>query len=76
MIPSKTGIALVKGLAKIDSELISPQLRSKIENIIDKIATAQTSYKIVLDYVLGIFKEKFNNFEININKLETEFSSF
>ena len=76
MEPTKVGIAMVRGFAKIDPGLNSPSLRASIEERINAIVDKKLDHEKVLDNLLQFFKEKFENFEQKITFQDEEFAKY
>lgn len=71
--PTPLGNALIMGYKKIDPELISAELRGNIERNVEQIARGEVDIDTVLSSVIGIFKQKYEYFRMNISKIELEF---
>jgi DNA topoisomerase-3 len=72
--PTDLGIALIRGYKEIDPELVSAELRSNIEKNVELISKAEKDIDSVLKLVLGIFKQKYDFFIQNIERLDDHFS--
>lgn len=70
LIPTALGTALVRGYLDIDKELVEPQLRSRIEKSCGLIAKGEEQFQTVVDTMVAIFKEKFQNFKKNSAKMD------
>jgi DNA topoisomerase-3 len=70
LIPTALGTALVRGYLDIDKELVEPQLRSRIEKSCGLVAKGEEQFQTVVDTMVAIFKEKFQNFKKNTAKMD------
>jgi DNA topoisomerase-3 len=73
LVPTPLGISLVKGYLDIDKNLVEPALRGRIENSCNDIALGKEKFETVVEQMVNIFREKFNNFKKNISKMDFYF---
>jgi DNA topoisomerase-3 len=74
LIPTKLGIALVNIYLAIDSDLVTPTVRSSIEGRVAQIARGEAQYAEVVNSTLAIFKQKFQHFAANISRFDDVFA--
>lgn len=55
LVPTELGRSLYHGYQKIDPDLVQPQIRAKIENLVDQIATGTKLFPDVINECLRIF---------------------
>lgn len=55
---------------------MSPDLRSKIESWVDKIAKGENKIDQIVDQAINIFKEKYVTFKAKIDLMDENFHSF
>ncbi|KAL4496982.1 hypothetical protein ABPG72_002138 [Tetrahymena utriculariae] len=70
LIPTKLGRSLIDGYKKIDKELVSPQIRTQIENSVNSIASGEKEFSKVINESLGLFQNKYINFVSNIKNMD------
>lgn len=75
LIPSRLGLVLVQGYHRIDSSLVLPQVRSDIENQCNKIAKGFAGKDEVVDKAVNLFREKFDFFVHNVDKMDVLFGA-
>ena len=76
LIPTKLGIALVRGYQRVDPDLILPTMRADVEKKLDLIAKGKADYQKMKDSTLEVFRLKFNNFVQNIQMVDELFEGF
>ncbi|EAS05803.2 DNA topoisomerase I (macronuclear) [Tetrahymena thermophila SB210] len=76
LVPTELGRSLVHGYQKIDPELVQPQIRSKIENMVDQIAKGNKQFADVINDSMRIFQAKYLTFVENILKIDSLFGQF
>ncbi|CAK9027740.1 unnamed protein product, partial [Durusdinium trenchii] len=59
LVPSRRGLALVKGLSALDASLCEPEVRALIERECAMVATAEMKQEAVLQRNVALFREKF-----------------
>jgi DNA topoisomerase III len=69
IIPTKFGIQFIHSLQSVDKELVQPEVRAKIEELVQDIADRKQHYNSVLKQSLDIFLKKYCNVEANIKKI-------
>ncbi|GAB5361342.1 hypothetical protein AAMO2058_000705300 [Amorphochlora amoebiformis] len=75
LAPSTLGIVLAHSYRRIDNDLISPLMRSKVERELKQIASGTQTYEAVLKQCLNRFKNKFQNFRENVTVFEAFFQA-
>lgn len=75
LIPTQLGILLYRGYQKIDPQLVSPVVRSHIEQEISQVASGQVDAMSVVEHCLNIFWKKFLYFREHIELLDTLFQT-
>ncbi|KAH0571466.1 DNA topoisomerase [Spironucleus salmonicida] len=73
--PTQLGIQLIQGLKLIDKELVAPNLRSKMEQDLNKVAEGKISKVKMINEQLTKYLNKFQFFKQNINLLDQLFES-
>lgn len=74
LVPSSLGLCLINSYYEIDKELVTSDLRGKIEGWVNEIATGKRKFDDVIKEVVNIFKKKFIYFTENISKGDKIFS--
>ena len=67
--PTSLGLALIRGIASIDDELIKPTVRSHVEGQLDLIANGRAARADVVAHVLRQFEAKFHFFTRKVGQL-------
>ncbi|GJQ09879.1 hypothetical protein GpartN1_g1670.t1 [Galdieria partita] len=75
LIPTQLGILLYRGYQKIDPQLVSPVVRSHIEQEISQVASGQVDAISVVEHCLKIFWKKFVYFREHIETMDTLFET-
>jgi DNA topoisomerase-3 len=75
LYPSKLGLVLVQGYHRIDSSLVLPQVRSDIEDQCNMIAKGLATKEEVVERAIKLFREKYNVFVSNIDKMDVLFGT-
>jgi len=76
LIPTKLGNALIDSLGCVDSEIIHPENRAKIEDFVNQVSQGKKNYDEVLKYALELYKEKFIIIRVNYDKLLNSFRKY
>ncbi|KAL7721107.1 DNA topoisomerase [Entamoeba marina] len=71
--PTKLGLALAKTYETIEKKLISPQIRSHIEQMVSQIAIGRESIEVVIGDALDLFESYFLTFRKNFKIMEDNF---
>lgn len=71
--PTPLGLALCRGLRRVDPDLVRPAVRAHVESLCDKIAHGQAERSDVVEHAVDNFSDKFRYFVHNVEKLETLF---
>lgn len=71
--PTVLGVALVHGLRQVDSELIKPAVRARIEKDVTDISKRRRQFSEVVASALATFREKFHNVKNGMPKMLEEF---
>lgn len=70
LVPTNLGMSLARAYCKIDSELILPSVRAYIEKSCSRVAKGEIAFQNVVDHVLKIFKQKFDNYQEKFSIIE------
>ncbi len=76
LIPTKLGIALIESLESIDSEIVLPKNRAKIEKFVKNLSDGKDNYENVLNYALNFYKNKYYNISGQVEKLQNIFKKY
>ena len=76
LIPTKLGIALIESLESIDSEIVLPKNRAKIEKFVKNLSDGKDNYENVLNYALDFYKNKYYNISGQVEKLQNIFKKY
>lgn len=60
LIPTKLGKALIEALMSVVPDLVKPENRAKIEEMVNEIAKGQKKYEETMENALQFYKQKFN----------------
>ncbi|EME30198.1 DNA topoisomerase III alpha [Galdieria sulphuraria] len=75
LIPTQLGILLYRGYQKIDPQLVSPVVRSHIEQEIAQVASGQVDAMSVVEHCLSVFWKKFIYFRKHIDAMDDLFET-
>jgi len=75
LVPTKLGIALIRGYWRVDPELIQPTMRADVERQLELIAKGRADYRAVLEHTLAHFRRKFEYFTANVGEVDGLFSA-
>lgn len=75
LVPTRLGVALINGIARIDKQLCAPLVRSQVERYLDAIAKGEATFDAVLKHTLDIFVDKFNFFRDHISAMDQLFEA-
>ena len=75
MVPTKLGVALIRGIDRIDRELVTPQVRASIENQCYQIAKGTAEMETVVDKAINLFKMKYVRFSENFVQVDLVFQA-
>jgi DNA topoisomerase-3 len=69
IIPTNFGIQFIRSLQNVDKELVQPEVRARIEELVQDIADRKKHYNSVLKESLDIFFKKYCKVEASITKI-------
>ena len=76
LIPTQLGKALIDALGEVDSEIIHPENRAKIEQFVNDVAHGKKKYDETLKYALDLYQKKFFLVRIQHDKILNIFRKY
>ena len=76
IVPTKLGVALIDSLNEVVPEIIKPENRAKIEQLVKQIETGEKSFKEGINAALKFYQEKLKYCSYYINDVKEEFKKY